>query len=320
MKVLHLLWVLCFWMAAAHAQPYPVRPVRIVTPNAPGVSTDLLARGLADRLQHAWNQAVVVENRAGANGIIGTDFVAKSEPNGYTLLVAPAGVFTFHPALYDKLPYDVLRDFEPISQLVASPIWVVVNPSLPVTSMQELIALAKRQPGKLSYSTVGGTIGLPYLSSVVVQNVTGARMEYVNYKGGNQATIDLLGNQIQVMFDAAPGSIGYVKNGRLRALAVISPRRIAQAPDVPTIGEAGVPEAAGEAWNGLSTRAGAPAEVIRRIHADAVAAVRDPELSSKLTAMGFEIVANTPEQFAALIKAEMVHWGEVIRENKIRAE
>lgn len=306
--------------AAAQAQQYPVKPVRIVTPNAPGVSTDLLARGLADRLQRSWGQGVFVENRAGANGVIGTDLVAKSDPNGYTLLVAPAGVFTFHPSLYEKLPYDVLRDFTPITLLAATPIWVVVNPSLPVKTMRDLIALAKSQPGRLSYSTVGGTIGLPYLASVVVQNATGARMEYVNYKGGNQATVDLLGNQIQAMFDAAPGSIGHVRSGRLRALAIIGPSRMAQMPDVPTIAESGVPEATGNAWNGLSTRAGTPPEVVRRIHADAVAALKDPELAQKLAAIGFEVVGNTPEEFVAQVKAEMAQWGRVIRENRIKAE
>ena len=307
-------------VSLAHAQFYPSKPVRIVTPNAPGVSTDLLARGMADRFQKVWGQPVLVENRAGANGVIGTDAVAKSAPDGYTLLVHPAGVFTFHPALYDKLPYDVLRDFTPISQLANTPIWVVVNPSLPVKTLAELIAYAKAQPGKLSYSTVGGTIGLPYLSSVVMQNTAGAKMEYVNYKGGNQAITDLLGNQIQVMFDAVPGSLQHVKSGRLRALAVVSPRRMQAMLELPTIAEAGVPEASGQAWNAISTRAGTPPEIVRRISADSMAAVRDPEFAQKLSAIGFEIVGNTPEEFLAVVKAEMAKWGKVIRDNNIKAE
>ena len=303
----------------AQAQ-YPVKPVRIVVANAPGVSTDIIARIIGERLQATWGQAVVVENKTGANGVIGTDFVAKSEPGGYTLLVHPAGVFTFHPALYDKLPYDVLRDFAPISKLAATPIWIVVNASSPVRSVKELVDLAKSQPGKLSYSTVGGTIGLPYIASVLVQNLTGTQIEYVSYKGGNQALTDLLGGQIQVLYDSAPTSIAHVRAGRLRALAVISPARMLSSPDVPTIAEAGLPDATGEAWNGISTRAGTPPEVVRRIYADSLTAMRQPEVAKKLEAVGFEISGNTPEEFTALIRAEMSKWGKVIRDNKIRAE
>jgi tripartite-type tricarboxylate transporter receptor subunit TctC len=306
--------------ACVQAQQYPTKPVRIITPNAPGVSTDVLARLLADRLQRTWSQPVYVENRAGANGVLGTDAVAKSAPDGHTLLVAPAGVFTFHPSLYDKLPYDPLRDFTPVSQLVSTTIWVVVNPALPVKTMKDLLALAKSQPGKLSYTTVGGTIGLPYLSSIVMQGTTGAKMEYVSYKGGNQAVTDLLGNTIQVMFDSAPGTIGHVKNGRLRPLAVISPRRMAAMPEVPTIAESGVPQAEGTAWLGISAPAGTPGEIVRRVHSASVAAVREPEFAAKLTSLGFEVIGNTPEEFVAVIKGEMAHWGKVIRDNGIKAE
>ncbi len=191
-----------------------MKTVRLVVSNAPGVSTDIIARAIASRMQVMWNQAVVVENRAGANGIIATEYVAKAAPDGYTLLVHPAGVFTFHPALYEKLPFDVFRDFLPISKLAASIIWIVVNPSLPVKTVADLLALAKSQPKKLSYATVGGTVGLPYISSVLMQNVTGIELLYVNYKGGNQAGIDLLGGQIQLMFDATAGSMPHVRAGR----------------------------------------------------------------------------------------------------------
>ena len=303
----------------AQAQ-YPVKPVRIIVTQGPGVSTDIIARGLADRLQAAWNQPVVVENKVGANGIIGADFVAKSDPGGYTLMVHPAGVFTFHPALYEKLPFDVARDFAPITKLAATPIWIVVNASLPVRSVKELVALAKSQPGKFFYSTVGGTIGLPYIASVLVQNLSGTQIDFVPFKAGDQATVALLGGQIQVLYDSAPTSMAHVKAGRMRALAVISPNRMVSAPDVPTIAEAGLPDATGEAWNGLSTRAGTPPEVIRKIHADTVAALKQPELSKKLEAIGFEITGNTPEEFTALIRAETVKWGKVIRDNKIKAE
>lgn len=309
-----------FALCSPATAQYPQKPVRIIVTNAPGVSTDILARAIAGRLQVTWGQAIVIENRAGANGIIAAETVAKSEPDGYTLLVHPAGVFTFHPALYEKLPFDVFRDFTPVSKLAATPIWIVVNPSLPVKTVGELLVHLKAQPGKLSYATVGGTVGLPYIASVLMQSVTSTQMLYVNYKGGNQAHVDLLGGQIQVMFDAAPGSMAHVKSGRLRALAVISPSRTPAAPEVPTIAEAGVSEITGEAWNGISARAGTPPEVIRKIHADSVAALRQPDVAQKLTAVGFDIIGNTPEEFAALIRAESAKWGKVIRDNKIRAE
>jgi tripartite-type tricarboxylate transporter receptor subunit TctC len=309
----------CVFCQLAAAQ-YPSKPVRIIVTNAPGVSTDILARAVASRLQVTWGQAVVIENRAGANGIIAAETVAKSEPDGYTLLVHPAGVFTFHPSLYDKLPYDVFRDFTPVSKLAATPIWIVVNASLAVKTVGELVAMLKAQPGKLSFATVGGTTGLPYIASALMQSVTGTQMQYVNYKGGNQAHIDLLSGQIQLMFDAAPGSMQHVKSGRMRALAVMSPNRTPAAPEVPTIAEAGFPEVTGEAWNGISARAGTPPEVIRKIHIDSVAALRSPEIAQKMVAVGFDIIGNTPEEFAALIRAESAKWGKVIRDNKIRAE
>ena len=309
----------CAICPIAQAQ-YPVKPVRIIVTQGPGVSTDIIARGLADRLQATWNQPVVVENKVGANGIIGADFVAKSDPGGYTLMVHPAGVFTFHPALYDKLPFDVARDFAPISKLAATPIWIVVNASLPVKSVKELVALSKSQPGKFFYSTVGGTIGLPYIASVLVQNLSGTQIDFVPFKAGDQATVALLGGQIQVLYDSAPTSMAHVKAGRMRALAVISPNRMASAPDVPTIAEAGLPDATGEAWNGLSTRAGTSPDVIRKIHADTIAALKQPELAKKLEAVGFEITGNTPEEFTALIRAETIKWGKVIRDNRIKAE
>jgi len=303
----------------AHAQ-YPLKPVHLIVPNGPGVSTDLLARTLADKLPGIWNQAVVVENIAGASGIIASERLAKSAPDGYTLMVHPAGVTTFHPALYDKLPYDPLADFEPITLLASPGIWIVLNPSIPANNVKELVALAKAQPGKLAYATVGGTIGYPYISSVLLKNTAGIDITYIAYKAGNQAVPDLLGGRIQLMFDSVPTTLNQVKEGRLRPVAFLGPKRHFQAPDIPTIAEAGYPEVTGEGWNGMSGRKGTPAAIIRKIYADVVMVMRMPDVAKRIATAGMQIVLNTPEEFDAQIRAETVKWGKVIRENKIRGE
>lgn len=316
---LALLLLMFVPMRAALAQ-YPVKPVHLIVPNGPGVSTDILARTLADKLAGIWNQAVIVENIAGASGIIASEKLAKSAPDGYTLMVHPAGVTTFHPALYDKLPYNPLTDFEPISLLVTAGTWMVVPPNLAASNIQELVALAKSQPGKMAYATVGGTIGFPYISSVLMNKTTGIDLTYVPYKAGNQAVIDLIAGRIHVMFDSVPTSLQHVREGRLRALAFLGPRRHFQAPDVPTIAEAGYPEVSGEGWNGLSGRKGMPNAVIRKIHADVSTLMRLPEVSKRLAGSGLQIVLNTPEEFDAQIRAESVKWGKVIRDNNIRGQ
>jgi len=322
MQFRQLVCMIC--LTAASSGPalaqYPLKPVHLIVPNGPGVSTDLLARTLADKLPGIWNQAVVVENVAGASGIIASERLAKSAPDGYTLMVHPAGVSTFHPALYDKLPYDPLTDFEPITVLASPGTWMVVHPSLAANNVQELVALAKRQPGKIAYATVGGTIGFPYISSVLLKNTAGIDLTYVPYKAANQAVTDLLAGRIQIMFDSVPTSLNHVREGRLRAIAFLGPKRHFQAPDLPTIAEAGFPEVTGEGWNGMSGRKGMPNAVIRKIHADVVAVMRLPDVSKRLAGAGLQIVLNSPEEFDAQIRAETVKWGKVIRENKIRGE
>ena len=299
---------------------YPVKPVHFMVPNGPGVSTDILARTIGEKLQGMWNQSVVVENIPGANGVIASERLAKAAADGYTLMVHPAGVVTFHPALYDKLPYDPIADFEPITVLASPGTWLIGTPSLPAKSLQDLVALARQQPGKLAYATVGGTIGYPYISSVLFRNTAGIDLTFVPYKGGNQAIPDLIAGRIHLMFDSVPTSLNHVREGRARALAFMGPKRHPRAPDLPTIGELGYPEVTGEGWNGISGRKGTPAAVLRRIHADVVAAVRTPEVSKRLEAAGLQIVLNSPEEFAAQIRAETLKWGKVIRENKIRGE
>jgi tripartite-type tricarboxylate transporter receptor subunit TctC len=235
-------------------------------------------------------------------------------------MVHPAGVVTFHPALYDKLPYDPIADFEPITLLASPGTWIVATPALGAKSLSELVALAKQQPGKLAYATVGGTIGYPYISSVLFRNTAGVDLTYVPYKGGNQAIPDLIGGRIHLMFDSVPTSLNHVRDGRLRALAFLGPKRHTQAPDVPTIAELGYPEVTGEGWNGMSGRKGMPAAVIKRLYSDVVAAVRSPDAAKRLESAGLQIILNSPEEFGAQIKAESAKWGRVIRENRIRGE
>lgn len=299
---------------------YPVKPVHFMVPNGPGVSTDILARTIGEKLQNLWNQSVVVENIPGANGIIASERLAKSAPDGYTLMVHPAGVVTFHPALYDKLPYDPIADFEPITVLASPGTWLIATPSLPAKTLPEMVTLARQQPGKLAYATVGGTIGYPYISSVLFRNTAGIDLTFVPYKGGNQAMPDLIAGRIHLMFDSLPTSLNHVRDGRARALAFFGPRRHPSAPDLATIGELGYPEVVGEGWNGISGRKGTPAAVIRRIHADVVAVVRSPEVTKRLETAGLQIILNSPEEFASQIRAETQKWGKVIRDNKIRGE
>lgn len=311
-----------FFCGACLAQTpaYPVKTVKILVGNGPGVGVDIQARLLAEKLQPVWGQPVVVENRPGGNLIIAAELMARAEPDGHTLMAHPAGVVSFHPALYDKLPYDVFRDFAPVTQLSATNTFLLVRAAGSIMNFGELINRAKAKPGALNYATSGGTTGVPFLSSVVIQKTTGVKLTFVPYKTSGQATTDLLSGQIDAMFDAVPASISNVRSGQLRALAVMGPARIPQASDVPTIGEVGVPEATGRGWQGMVTRAGTPPAIVRKINADVVAALRLPDVQQRLRDIGFEIVGNSPEEYAKVIRSELDYWGKVIRENGIRGE
>ena len=320
-ELLNAISALCFAAACCAQTPaYPVKPVRILVGNAPGAGVDIQARLLAEKLQPLWGQAVVVDNRPGANAVIAAELMARAEPDGHTLMIHPAGVVSFNPALYEKLPYDVFRDFAPITQISASNSFLLVRAAGPVENFRDLVDLAKRKAGGLNYATAGGRTGVPYLSSLVIQDKVGIQFSYVPYKNPSQAATDLIGGQIDAMVDAVPASINNVRSGQLRAIAVIGPRRIQQAPAVPTIAELGVPEATGRGWQGMVTRAGTPPAIVRKINADVVATLRLPDVQKRLGDIGFEIVANTPEEFAKVIRSELDYWGKVIRDNGIRAE
>jgi len=311
--------MLCTVAGVACAQ-FPERPVRIVVSGAPGTPGDILARTLAEGLQTSWGRPVVVETRLGVNGIVAAEAMVRSAADGHTLLIHPASVVSFNPTLYKNLSYDPVRDFAPISQLAALGVWILVNPKLEARSVRDLIALAKKQPGNLSYASSGSSSGLPYIASILIRNVTGIDVTFIPYSNQTQAVTDVIAGRLQFGFAPVPSSIGFVRAGSLRALAVLSPRRIVLAPEVPTIAEAGLPEATGEAWSGLSGRAGTPAAIVKKIHDDTVNVLKQPENVARLSKLGFEVIANTPEEFTDVIHAELAKWGKVIRDNKIRAD
>ena len=303
----------CAICPIAQAQ-YPVKPVRIIVTQGPGVSTDIIARGLADRLQATWNQPVVVENKVGANGIIGADFVAKSDPGGYTLMVHPAGVFTFHPALYDKLPFDVARDFAPISKLAATPIWIVVNASLPVKSVKDLVTLARGKPNTLDYSSAG-TGTMSHMAMEMLRVKTGTRITHLPYKGAAPATVALLTGEAQVAFVVMPVAAPHIASNRLRGLGVADKVRSAVAPNVPTMIEAGVPDHVAVQWNGLLVPSKTPQAIQDKLYKEWVAAVKAPEVVQRIRAEGAEPSGNTPAEFSAFFRAEAAKWADVAKQS-----
>jgi tripartite-type tricarboxylate transporter receptor subunit TctC len=303
----------------APAQTFPSKPVRIVVPFPPGGFNDVLGRSLAQEFQKAWNQPVVVDNRPGGNTIIGSDIVAKSAPDGHTLLVV-ALPFSVLPSLFaGRLPFDVVKDFAPVSLAAGSPNMLVVNPSVPANTVKELIDLAKAQPGRLTYASTGnGTSN--HVSAEYFKMLTGTDMLHIPYKGSAPAVTDVIGGQVNVLFDNVPNVIQQVKAGKLKPLAVTSTKRSFQAPEVPTMQEAGVPEYEVNVWFGLLTTAGTPPEVVAKLNAETVRVLNLPEVRERFRTLGVDVIASSPEQFAQHLKSEIAKWDKVVREAKIRVD
>ncbi len=289
--------------AAAVAQNYPSRPIRLIVPFPPGGSTDLVARPLAQRLGEALGQTVVVDNRPGAGSTVGTNLAAKAVPDGYTLLVVAASLTT-NPSVYQKLPFDTVRDLTPITQLTSLPNILVVHPSLPVKSVKELIALAKARPGQLNFGSSGVAAGA-HMSMELLKHMTGIEMVHVPYRGGGPLVTALLGGEVQLSSSTITTVLPHVKTGKLRALAISTARRSAAAPEVPTIAESGVPGYDYASWIGLLAPAKTPQPIIAKLHAEAVKAVNTPEAKALFADEGSEPVGNSPDQFAAIIKTEI---------------
>lgn len=305
---------------AAFGQAYPNKPIKIVVTFPAGGGADYVARVIAPKLSDALGQPVLVENRAGANGAIGNEFVAKSPPDGYTLLLAAAGPLTIAPNLYEKQATDPFRDFEPISRVGSSASVLVVNPAVAAHSLADLTALAKANPGRLNFGSSGNG-GVPHLAGELYKRMAGVDLVHVPYKGLAPAIADLLGGQVQVLFADVGLIAPYVKAGKLRAIAITGKQRSAMLPDVPTMIEAGLPGyRAGASWWGLLAPAGTPSAIIARLNTEVVKVLSTPEIKSKFAAQGVEPAPTTPKQFAALIREDYDTWAKVIKEAHIKAE
>ena len=304
---------------ASPAQNFPAKPVRVITPFTAGSAIDTLARVLGQKMSDAWGQQVVIDNRIGANGIIGTEAAAKAPPDGYTIHLGNISTLAVNPHLYLKLPYDAVKDFLPVTLAATIPVVLVVHPSLPVKSIKELIALAKARPGQLNYGS-GGTGSAQHLPMEMLRVEAGINITHVPYKGLGPAFNDVLGGQVPMMFAGVSNVVPHMKTGRLRVLAIGSPRRSASLPEIPTVAESGVPGFDFDSWTGYLAPAGTPKEIIAKLHADITRTLGLPEVREKLTTLGFDLVGGTPEAFATLIRNDIARFGKLVKAAGIVAE
>ena len=304
---------------AIAADVYPSKPVRIVVPFPPGGPADVLARTVGDRLQAAFGQPVVVDNRPGAGGNIGMELVAKAAPDGHTLALAPAGNLTVNPSLYRNVPYDVARDFAPVTVIAAVPNVLVINAQVPAKDLAELIAYAKANPGKLNFASPGPGSGA-HLAGELLKSSAGIDMVHVPFNGIAPAVTAVVAGDVQVMFAGTSSAMPHVASGKLRALGVASPKRIASAPALPTLDESGLPGFDVTSWYSIVAPASTPPAVVERLQREIAKALDAPEVRTKLAGLGAEPVANTPPDFAAMIKVESAKWGKIVKDANIKAE
>jgi tripartite-type tricarboxylate transporter receptor subunit TctC len=306
--------------AAAFAQAYPQRPVRLIVPYPPGSGTDIVARLLGQRLGEDWGQAVVVDNRPGAGAIVGVDALAKAAPDGYTIGIADTGPLAINPALYPKLPYDPARDFAPVIEVAKLPFMLVAHPSLGVSSVPELIAAAKREPGRINYASVGNGSAV-HLATELFKKRAGIDLVHIPYKGSAPALNDVLGGTTPVMFVNLLSGLQHVKSGRLRALAVATSARVGALPDVPTVSESGVPGYEFQAWFGVLAPAATPAAVVERLNTEFHRVLSLPDVRARLlNEGGMQPVGGSAAQFAALITGEKESWGKLVKETGARVD
>ena len=319
---LGLLFLLLTTLASTHvgiAADYPVKPVRLVVPFPPGGTLDILARGLAPDLAGQLGQQIVVENRPGANGVIGYELVARAPADGYTMLIGGGSGIAVHPALLSKLPYDPVKAFAPVSMLATFPSVLIATPSFPANSVQELIALAKATPGKLTYGSPG-TGNVNHLVGEMFKSLTGVDLVHAPYKGAALVVTDVVAGHVPIGFVLLPGALPQLRAGKLKALAVTSDRRVGAAPNLPTMAEAGVPGLDLFDWAGILVPAGTPHEVISRLNQSISTVVRSPEMRQRWIEQGLEPRAATPDELAAVIKSDVDKWGRIVREAGIRVE
>jgi tripartite-type tricarboxylate transporter receptor subunit TctC len=299
------------------AQDYPVKTVRIVVPFPPGGATDVVTRIVAQKLTEQTGRQVITENRGGAGGIVGAEFVAKAPADGYTLVMGTSGTHAINVSLYPKLSYDPVKDFVPITRATLLPSMIVVHPSVPAKNVRELIALAKKNPGQLTYASSGSA---QYLTGALFTSMAQVDMVHVPYKGGGQALPAQLGGEVALSFSTVVSSLPHVTSGRLRGLAVTSARRTPAAPDFPTVAESGLPGYEAVSWYGLFAPAGTPRDIVARLNAETVRALKLPDVRQLMLAQGAEPVSESPEQFAALVKADIAKWSEVVRKSGAKAD
>ncbi len=320
MKLASVLLALLLTCGLAMAQDYPQRPIRVIVPFTPGAGTDIVARAIAQALNDAWKQSVVVDNRPGAGGTIAGDMVARASADGYTLMLGNVSTLAIAPALNPNLPYSPLRDFAPITLLTTSENVLVLHPSVPATTLKELIAHARANPGKLNYGSSGnGTTS--HLGGAMFASMTGTQMTHVPYKGSGPMLNDLLAGQLQLSFSSVPTALPYIRSGRLRALAVTLLARSSVLPDLPTVQEAaGLKGFELSLWQGIVAPAATPRAIVMKLNQQISASLRAPEMKTKLTAQGLDAVGNTPEQFGAYIRAEIDKWTKVVLSSGARVE
>jgi tripartite-type tricarboxylate transporter receptor subunit TctC len=310
------IFVVSLWIGAAHS--FPTKPVRIIVAFPPGGGTDIVARVVGARLADAWGQPVVVENRAGASGTIGTEVAARADPDGHTLFMATMGNMTANQHLYPKMAVDPLKAFVPITKVVDVHFVFMANPSLPANNVRELIELAKKRPGEIPYSS-SGPGGAPHLAMELFKRQANVDLMHIPYKGSSPSINDLIGGRVMVTMDSLVQSYPHIKSGRLKALAVLSPRRTALLPDVPTVSET-LPGYALTNWFGLLAPAATPKDIVSKIYVDTSNVLKEADLRKKIADLGADVVGNSPEEFGAAMRAESAQWAEVIKAANIRAE
>ena len=305
---------------AALAQThYPSKPIRLIVPFTPGGSTDILARSIGQELTKAWGQSVIVDNVPGAGGSIGADKAAKAPADGYTLLMGHIGTLAVNPSLYPKLPYNPLKDFAPVAWVARVPNILVVNPAVPVKSVQDLVAYAKSKPGQMSYGS-GGNGSAANLATEYFKMQTGTTIVHIPYRGTAPAVTDLIGGQIQLVFTGAPAVLGHIKSGQLHALAVSSPKRLEAMPELPTVAESGYKNFEADQWYGVVAPAGTPKDIVQKLNLQINLALNSPELKKRLSAEGAIATPESPEAFGQLIANEIARWQPVISSGRVKAD
>jgi len=309
---------LAYSTSAYAQQAYPSKPIRFISPFAPGGGNDIISRAVAHKLSENVKQQVIVDNRPGANGIIGTELAARSAPDGYTVVLIPSG-HAVNASLHRKLPYDSIKDFTPITLVGSSPLILAVHPSLPVKNVKGLVAFAKARPGQLTYGSAGiGSSG--HLGGALFEVLTGAKMVHVPYKGMSLAITDVIAGQVSLVFGTSASVMQHARSGRMRALATTGARRAAALPDLPTVAEAGVPGYEAGLWYGFVGPARIPPDIVRRLNSEIVSVLNSPEVRERLASQGVEATPTTPEEFGRLLVSDLERWAKVVQRAGIRLE